>query len=121
MDAEQSLDRVQSVDYPKNAKVQDSPLAAFIELYEHLNKDNLVGIKDVYHPDIVFEDPAHQIVGLSSLLGYFEALYENVEACTFSITDSIGDDKQAFVRWSMLLSHPKLEVESHERFTDVPS
>ncbi|WP_434361504.1 nuclear transport factor 2 family protein [Parasalinivibrio latis] len=109
MDGEQSAHNSQSMDFPKSKKIPESPLNAFIELYEHLHKDNLVGIKDVYDPDVVFQDPAHQIVGLPPLLKYFEALYENLDACTFTITDTIGDDKQAFVRWTMLLSHPKLD------------
>lgn len=80
----------------------------FIKTYESLTKDNCEIIKDIYHPDVEFEDPIRKTFGLSELLPYLSDSYQNVHYCRFQITDSIEQENQACVRWLMRLSHPKL-------------
>ncbi|HEA17943.1 hypothetical protein LCGC14_2560880 [marine sediment metagenome] len=80
----------------------------FIEVYQSLNKDNLFLLDDIYHQDIVFQDPLHQISGLTELTDYFSGLYSNLSYCKFIISDAISTDDKAFVYWTMQYAHPKL-------------
>jgi limonene-1,2-epoxide hydrolase len=84
-------------------------LEKFVDLYGQLNKHNLHSLNELYHPDIVFEDPAHRIEGSEALLAYFEELYRNINECEFKIEHCLGDDTSAYVRWVMTLSHPQVE------------
>ncbi|KJG10782.1 nuclear transport factor 2 family protein [Photobacterium kishitanii] len=81
----------------------------FIEVYCQLNKDNLLLLDDVYHSDIVFEDPAHKIIGLAALHQYFGTLYRNINECTFVINQAVVEDNHAFLQWTMRFSHPRLQ------------
>ena len=81
----------------------------FIEVYCRLNKDNLSLINNVYHSDIVFEDPAHKVVGIEALQDYFKALYCNINDCHFTIHQAVVENNHAFLQWTMTFSHPKLQ------------
>ncbi|MGF1786403.1 nuclear transport factor 2 family protein [Photobacterium swingsii] len=87
----------------------DQVLENFITVYSQLGKDNLVDLEAIYHPDIVFEDPAHRIEGWDALHEYFAQLYSNITSCDFQIHHSLVDEKQAFVQWTMTFSHPDIE------------
>ncbi|EGQ9919877.1 TPA: nuclear transport factor 2 family protein [Vibrio parahaemolyticus] len=96
------------------------------DIYQKLNKANLHLLKDVYHQDVVFEDSAHRLEGLSALSDYFQSLYANVIRCDFIIHDhqQVGDT--GFLTWTMDLQHPKLHKGapiavsgvSHMKFSD---
>ncbi|SMY16034.1 nuclear transport factor 2 family protein [Photobacterium aquimaris] len=81
----------------------------FIEVYSQLDKHNLALLNSVYHPDIVFEDPAHHIAGIDALQQYFKALYCNINSCTFVINQAVVEDEHAFLQWTMTFSHPRLQ------------
>lgn len=82
---------------------------AFMVAYCQLNKDNLSLLDAIYHPDIVFEDPAHKVIGIDALHHYFNTLYLNINYCHFDINQAVSDDKQAFLQWTMTFSHPRLQ------------
>ncbi|WP_038181772.1 nuclear transport factor 2 family protein [Vibrio rhizosphaerae] len=94
--------------------------------YAQLNKHNLNTLHDIYHDEIVFEDAAHRMKGLSALSDYFTNLYQNVERCNFTIHEQHPTDNGGFLTWTMHLQHPKLDrgqlvnVQgiSHLRFQD---
>ena len=48
----------------------------FVATYQKLNNSNLNKLADIYHQDITFRDPLHQIQGVDNLTNYFEHLYE---------------------------------------------
>ncbi|SHG18605.1 nuclear transport factor 2 family protein [Vibrio gazogenes] len=76
--------------------------------YAQLNKHNLDTLNDIYHDEIVFEDAAHRIEGVTSLSDYFINLYQNVERCNFTIHEQHPTDNGGFLIWTMHLQHPKL-------------
>ncbi|OOE88016.1 MULTISPECIES: nuclear transport factor 2 family protein [Salinivibrio] len=84
-------------------------VSQFVTTYQALNKDNLSSLATIYHPKIVFVDPAHEITGLEAFIQYFSLLYENVTDCQFHIHTTAVDGDDAFVTWTMMLSHPKLD------------
>lgn len=83
-------------------------LINFIDIYQKLSVDNLHLIKDIYHEDITFIDPMHEINGLPALTRYFSSLYENLTQCDFTIENVIENPEQAAIYWHMAYTHPKL-------------
>jgi limonene-1,2-epoxide hydrolase len=84
-------------------------IAHFIETYSQLSKANLADLENLYHQDVVFEDPAHRMNGWPELHSYFENLYRTINSCEFVVHSWLADDSQAFVQWTMTFSHPDLE------------
>ncbi|MGF1723568.1 nuclear transport factor 2 family protein [Photobacterium nomapromontoriensis] len=80
----------------------------FARVYSDMDKDNVSVIADIYHDDVIFEDPVHRIEGLSALMAYFERLFKSVDECQFQIHESISRDDVAYLQWTMLFSHSKL-------------
>ena len=83
-------------------------LAAFITLYQALNKNNLARLGQVYHRSVHFKDALHEVHGLTALERYFAGLYENLEQCQFEILHSQCVDTQAFLVWEMRYRHPRI-------------
>lgn len=57
----------------------------FVQMYQHLDKDNLHLLPQVYSDDICFRDPLHQVNGITALTNYFADMYQNVQAISFNI------------------------------------
>ena len=83
-------------------------LQNFISVYRELGVNNLTSLDQIYHPDIEFRDPLHQVNGLDELLEYFDSLYTHLEHCDFSIDKVFSSDNQAALYWTMSFCHPKL-------------
>lgn len=80
----------------------------FVEVYSSLTRHNLVELEALYHADVVFEDPAHRVVGWPNLQDYFTRLFRAVTECRFEIHDSLADQNTAYIQWTMVFSHPRL-------------
>ncbi|NVK25500.1 MAG: nuclear transport factor 2 family protein [Gammaproteobacteria bacterium] len=93
-----------------NTVVEHNPiwLTKFVNVYENLATDNLDLLLDLYHQDIYFQDPLHELKGLSQLTEYFDGLYENLITCQFNIHSAVCDGTQASLYWTMTFEHPKL-------------
>lgn len=83
-------------------------LSNFVETYQKLSTDNLELLTSIYHDDVVFIDPLHQVEGLAELQKYFANLYENLSQCDFVIHEVIVEGNQAAIYWHMAYKHPKL-------------
>ncbi|MBA6225923.1 nuclear transport factor 2 family protein [Colwellia sp. MB02u-18] len=92
-----------------SAQPQDAVwLAKFIDTYQKLSTDNLQLLADVYHQDIVFIDPMHQLTGFKQLEKYFKQLYQKLSYCEFTIEHVIAHDSEAAIYWQMSYQHPRL-------------
>ena len=80
----------------------------FKTIYNQLNAKNVELIDGLYSEDVVFQDPFHQVNGLSQLKRYFRELYQGVEYIKFDFGDSVSNENSHFVCWTMSLIHPKL-------------
>ena len=90
-------------------------LCKFQMIYQNLSKDNLLSLKDIYHDDIVFQDPLHKVEGLTDFIAYFENLYTHVTSCTFEITHIINISNEAAVYWEMRYQH-KIQERSMNKY-----
>jgi limonene-1,2-epoxide hydrolase len=84
-------------------------LTEFVKIYSNLNSKSLSSLGQIYHENIVFEDPAHRIEGLDSLTAYFDSLFQNINYCHFDIASADRIENRSYVTWSMRFSHPKLK------------
>lgn len=99
----------------KQAASESSDIVArFKSLYRTLNRDTLSRAKlaDFYAEDIQFRDSLHEINGLSKMLSYFEAMYQNVPQISFDFHDEFSKEanggSSAVITWTMAFQHPKL-------------
>lgn len=99
---------------------QASWLCQFIAFYQSLTpQSDFQTLASVYHENVVFIDPMHQIFGVDRLSHYFAELYQNVSYCHFEINHYFTDGDQAAVYWTMTYSHKRLnsglpiEVQGH--------
>ncbi|GHE81380.1 nuclear transport factor 2 family protein [Thalassotalea profundi] len=83
-------------------------LKDFIDVYQTLSTKNLGLLETIYHKEVTFIDPIHQIEGLDNLHRYFQHLYENLSSCDFVIEHVISQEKEAAIYWQMSYQHPKL-------------
>ncbi|MBA6390987.1 nuclear transport factor 2 family protein [Colwellia sp. BRX10-3] len=83
-------------------------LVKFIDTYQKLSTDNLQLLADVYHQDIIFIDPMHQLAGFEQLKNYFNKLYQKLSYCEFKIEQVIAQDSEAAIYWQMSFQHPRL-------------
>lgn len=78
------------------------------QLYRNLHAGNLEQLSRVYAENVLFIDPFHRIEGLPALKAYFAGMYSNVRHCEFQFERVLQDDCSALIRWTMSLSHPRL-------------
>ncbi len=83
-------------------------LQTFVEVYTELGTDNLDSLNRVYHPDVQFIDPIHQVNDRKTLLNYVNQLYSQIISCGFVIDHTFESGQEATVYWTMTLSHNKL-------------
>ena len=78
------------------------------QLYRNLNAGNLDQLSKVYADHVLFIDPFHRIEGLPALKAYFAGMYSNVQHVEFQFERVLQDEHSALIRWTMSLSHPRL-------------
>ncbi len=83
-------------------------LINFIEIYQQLSTDNLHLLGDIYHQDIIFIDPMHQLAGFEHLRDYFSKLFQQLSYCEFKIEQVIAQGSEAAIYWQMSYQHPRL-------------
>ena len=83
-------------------------LSNFVTTYEKLSTNNLDLLATIYHEEITFIDPIHNVTGFDNLYQYFTGLYQNLSACEFIIEDLIWQSDQASIIWTMTYQHAKL-------------
>ncbi len=81
----------------------------FLSTYQKLNADNLALLSEIYSPEIVFIDPAHEIQGLTPLTKYFANLYKNINHINFEFHQPLKADNAGYVQWTMTFSHPSMK------------
>ena len=83
-------------------------LEKFINVYQKLSSNNLALLVNVYHQNVTFIDPIHQVEGFDNLYQYFKGLYQNLASCEFEIEHVIMQESHAAIYWTMSYRHAKL-------------
>lgn len=84
-------------------------LQAFCSGFAALNAGNLEQLGQLYHSDMEFRDPLHQLYGLQAMRDYCANLYQNVSSLNFRFhQQDMLDEQRGVLRWTMRFSHPRL-------------
>lgn len=85
-------------------------LQQFTRWYDELNAEtiSLEYFTRIYHPDICFIDPFHQIDGVQVLRDYFAGMYRSLEEIHFTHESSISQDQLDSLTWTMTFRHPAI-------------
>ncbi len=83
-------------------------LQQFVAFYNGLSANNLADLSDIYHPDVQFIDPVHEIHGVAALEQYFAHAYARLSSCHFLPLQQAEQGKQGFISWTMTLCHPAI-------------
>jgi hypothetical protein len=83
-------------------------LTNFVSVYQVLSTTNLDLLGTIYHKEVTFIDPMHQVEGFDELFNYFENLYQNLTSCDFVIEKVICQGDEAAIYWQMSYQHAKL-------------
>jgi len=83
-------------------------LKNFIRVYQALSTENLHRLESIYHNEVIFIDPIHQVEGFDNLHHYFTSLYQNLAYCDFVIEQAIVQNSSAAIYWKMTYQHTKL-------------
>jgi len=94
--------------------MSDPLMRQVLTLYERFDPALIAALDQIYHTDVVFEDPVHRVQGVIELRRYFSRLVRGLDECRFEFTDvleqsgSDGEPSQAVLLWIMHYRHPKL-------------
>lgn len=88
---------------PAIARLED-----FVCFYNSLNADNLNGLGQIYHSEVIFSDPVHQIQGLAALQDYFAHAYARLTQSHFEARHMAAQGEVGFVSWQMRIRHPAI-------------
>ncbi len=80
-------------------------IKSFYLSFDHASIDAL---GEIYHADVQFVDPIHQVSGLAALQDYFRTILHGVDYCHFEFSHSSTSQEQLFLTWQMRFRHPNL-------------
>lgn len=83
-------------------------ITQFLNFYNALSGANMQSLVDIYHPEVVFIDPVHEIHGVSALSLYFANAYARLQHCQFTALDKMEQGEQGFISWRMQFCHPAI-------------
>lgn len=88
--------------------MSENQLDSFIRIYQALNQDRVKSLEQIYHPDIQFSDPLHQLNGIEPLKLYLGQMYQNTLSCDFKIISKQLIGNEAYLSWVMTYRHKKI-------------
>ncbi|MBU1311096.1 MAG: nuclear transport factor 2 family protein [Gammaproteobacteria bacterium] len=83
-------------------------ISAFLAFYNQLSGNTLQSLALVYHPQVTFIDPVHELQGLTSLNNYFANAYARLQFCQFDAQQQMEQGDEGFVSWRMQFIHPAI-------------
>lgn len=86
----------------------DPRIQAFLDYFNQLSNSNLSSTQAIYHKEVQFIDPVHQIHGRDQLISYLEHGYQRLNYAKFTAEQAAVTDNQGFLSWQMCLSHPAI-------------
>lgn len=86
----------------------DKRLQDFLDYFNQLSNSNLLSTETIYHPNVQFIDPVHQINGRDALISYLQHGYQRLNYAKFTADQGVITHNQGFISWQMCLSHPAI-------------
>lgn len=76
--------------------------------YQAYDASNLNGLSDIYTQDVEFVDPIERVQGIFALKNYLARQGKQLNYAHFEYRNELIGENQAYIRWDMVFSHPKL-------------
>ncbi len=95
------------------APIHQGILQDFKTFYRDFTKIAADDLERLYHQDVVFKDPIHEIRSISAVHAYFVKSGEGLQECRFTYLDQLATEHNAYIKWDMHFKHPKLGTECH--------
>lgn len=89
--------------------MSDSFLQPLMDLYAHFDGRDLGRLDALYHPDVEFADPFHQLRGRAELKAYLAASYKQARQVEFEYGRPLLGEHEAMLRWRLHFRHPRLK------------
>ena len=84
----------------------------FCNYYKEFSQESIPGLDEMYHQNVILQDPFSKLEGLDNVKQHFSQMMQNVSYCRFEIINVVSNEGQAFITWTMMFAHPKLN--NHE-------
>lgn len=93
----------------------------YIEFFENLEKEtSKEQYKKIFHNNIRFKDPFHEIEGIDSLYDIFHNMFNKLNYCKFKVTETITKENLAYIKWSFYFNFSKNQkIETFEGVSRV--
>ncbi|WP_295422213.1 nuclear transport factor 2 family protein [Sulfurovum sp.] len=73
--------------------------------FENLHRSTSIdAFRNIYAEDVVFKDPFNEVKGVEAVHGVFAHMYENLDNPRFVITEYIGTQATAYVKWDFIFA-----------------
>ncbi|SMF47016.1 SnoaL-like domain-containing protein [Alteromonadaceae bacterium Bs31] len=83
-------------------------IESFKAYYRDIAKLNVDDMASLYHSEIVFKDPVHDLRGINELHSYMQNVSANVKRGRFEYLDQLVVPGKAYIKWNMYFEHSKL-------------
>jgi ketosteroid isomerase-like protein len=105
------------------ASTDDARVARVIARFEHLAREDLPRLREIYTEDALFKDPFNEVEGLGAVQAVFAHMFDALDEPRFVVRDAIVQGDQCLLTWEFLFRFKRYRYElqtvrgaSHLRF-----
>ena len=105
------------------AFTDDARVARVIARFEHLTREDLPRLDEIYTDDALFKDPFNEVEGLAAVQAVFAHMFDALDEPRFVVRDVIVQGDQCLLTWDFLFRFRRYRYElqtvrgaSHLRF-----
>lgn len=105
------------------ASNDDARVARVIACFEHLAREDVPRLREIYTEDALFKDPFNEVEGLAAVQAVFAHMFDALDEPRFVVRDAIVQGDQCLLTWEFLFRFRRYRYElqtvrgaSHLRF-----
>jgi len=106
-----------------SASTDDTRVACVIARFEHLSREDLPRLGEIYTEDVLFKDPFNEVEGQAAVQAVFAHMFDALDEPRFVVRDVIVQGDQCLLTWDFLFRFRRYRYElqtvrgaSHLRF-----
>eukprot|EP01137_Pigoraptor_chileana_P020398 Opistho-2@82708 len=105
------------------ASTDDARVARVIARFEHLTREDVPRLGEIYTDDALFKDPFNEVEGLAAVQAVFAHMFDALDEPRFVVQDAVVQGDQCLLTWDFLFRFKRYRYElqkvrgaSHFRF-----
>lgn len=106
------------------ASTDDARVARVIARFEHLTREDVPRLGEIYTDDALFKDPFNEVEGLAAVQAVFAHMFDALDEPRFVVQDAVVQGDQCLLTWDFLFRFKRYRYElqkvrgaSHLRFS----